>query len=193
MIKHKHHIIPKHMGGSNDETNLVELTIEEHAEAHKILYEKYGLIEDYLAWKGLSGQIGKEQILKEIYSNNAKKMNEKKKGKPAWNKGLTKDDPRVKKYSDKLTGVPKTKEHIENLKKPKKDTSNMGKYQRTEEQKEKLKLAAASQYSAEGRKKHSEIMKSRRKTCSVCGMESNTSNIIRHEKKCKLTATNNFS
>lgn len=54
-MKHKHHIIPKHMGGSDDPSNLVELTIEEHAEAHKKLYEKYGYREDYIAWKGLSG------------------------------------------------------------------------------------------------------------------------------------------
>ena len=40
-IKHKHHIIPKHMGGTDDPSNLIELTVEEHAEAHKILFEKY--------------------------------------------------------------------------------------------------------------------------------------------------------
>jgi hypothetical protein len=34
MIIHKHHIIPKHAGGTNDPSNLVELTIEQHAEAH---------------------------------------------------------------------------------------------------------------------------------------------------------------
>jgi len=33
-MKHKHHIVPKHMGGSDDPSNLIELTIEEHAEAH---------------------------------------------------------------------------------------------------------------------------------------------------------------
>lgn len=32
---HLHHIIPKHMGESDDPDNLVELSIEEHAEAHK--------------------------------------------------------------------------------------------------------------------------------------------------------------
>lgn len=57
MIYHKHHIIPKHMGGKDDPENLVELTIEEHAEAHKKLFEKYGKIEDKIAWLALSGQI----------------------------------------------------------------------------------------------------------------------------------------
>jgi hypothetical protein len=66
MIKHKHHIIPRHVGGTNDPSNIVELTIEEHAEAHHILYEQYGRDEDRLAWLGLSGQIGKDEILKQI-------------------------------------------------------------------------------------------------------------------------------
>lgn len=66
LIKHKHHIIPRHMGGTDDPSNLIELTIEEHAEAHRLLYEKHGRIEDRLAWMGLSGQIGKDEILIEI-------------------------------------------------------------------------------------------------------------------------------
>jgi hypothetical protein len=32
---HKHHIIPKHMGGTNDQENLVEVTIEVHADLHR--------------------------------------------------------------------------------------------------------------------------------------------------------------
>lgn len=52
-MKHKHHIIPKHMGGNDEPENLIELTVVEHAEAHRILYEQHGLWQDYLAWKGL--------------------------------------------------------------------------------------------------------------------------------------------
>lgn len=63
---HKHHIIPRHMGGSDDPSNIVELTIEEHAEAHRKLYEKYGKIEDKLAWKGLLGMIDKEDIIAKL-------------------------------------------------------------------------------------------------------------------------------
>ena len=71
-MKHKHHIIPKHMGGSNDPSNLIELTVEEHAEAHKKLYDEYGNWQDYLAWQGLSGRMGKEELIREKISNTHK-------------------------------------------------------------------------------------------------------------------------
>lgn len=75
-MKHKHHIVPKHMGGTNDPENIVSLTPEEHAKAHQDLYEKYGKIEDYLAWKGLSGLIGKEEIISELMRKNGEKIGE---------------------------------------------------------------------------------------------------------------------
>ena len=66
MIKHKHHIIPRYAGGSDDPSNIIELTIEQHAEAHRTLYEQHGRQEDRWAWLGLSGQIGKDEILRQI-------------------------------------------------------------------------------------------------------------------------------
>ena len=62
-MKHIHHKIPRHAGGTDDPENLIELTIEEHAEAHRLLYEKHGREEDRIAWLGLSAQIGKEEIM----------------------------------------------------------------------------------------------------------------------------------
>ena len=52
------------MGGTDEPDNLVELTIEEHAEAHKKLYEEYGHWQDLLAWKGLSGLLDSDDCLK---------------------------------------------------------------------------------------------------------------------------------
>lgn len=63
-IYHKHHIIPRHMGGSDDPSNLVELTVEEHAEAHKKLYEQYGKEEDKIAYLSLSGQASKPEVMR---------------------------------------------------------------------------------------------------------------------------------
>lgn len=65
-MKHKHHKIPRHMGGSDHPDNLIELTVYEHAEAHRLLYEIHGKHEDYVAWKALSGTIGKEELVREL-------------------------------------------------------------------------------------------------------------------------------
>ena len=55
VFTHIHHIIPKHAGGTDDPSNLVELTIEDHAIAHRMLWKLYGRKEDWCAWTGLSG------------------------------------------------------------------------------------------------------------------------------------------
>lgn len=55
-MKHIHHIIPKHMGGTDDPSNLVELTRKEHAMAHLKLYEEFGKKEDLGAYYLLTGQ-----------------------------------------------------------------------------------------------------------------------------------------
>ncbi len=80
MLTHKHHIIPRHAGGTNDKTNIIELTPEEHAEAHRILFETYGRWQDYLAWQGLSGRMDKEQI-------NREKASKANTGREPWHKG----------------------------------------------------------------------------------------------------------
>lgn len=49
------------MGGTDDPSNLVRLTIEEHAEAHRKLYEEHGNKFDYIAYMALSKQIGYEE------------------------------------------------------------------------------------------------------------------------------------
>jgi hypothetical protein len=61
---HRHHKTPKHAGGTNDASNLELLTVAEHAEAHKLLFERYGREEDRIAWLGLAGLIGKDEIVK---------------------------------------------------------------------------------------------------------------------------------
>lgn len=57
MRKHKHHIVPRHMGGTDDPSNLIELTVEEHADAHRVLFETHGHEYDRIAWLALSGQM----------------------------------------------------------------------------------------------------------------------------------------
>lgn len=62
---HTHHIVPRHAGGTDDPSNLIEVTIEQHAELHLARYLEYGERGDWWAFMGLSGQMGKEEILAE--------------------------------------------------------------------------------------------------------------------------------
>ena len=66
-MKHKHHIVPRHMGGTDDPNNLIEITVEEHAEAHRMLYEQHGHWQDKVAWQGLAGLIGHYDIMREMW------------------------------------------------------------------------------------------------------------------------------
>lgn len=65
-IRHKHRIIPGHMGGTYTPTNVVLLTVAEHAEAHKILFETHGYWQDRVAWQGLARIIGHEEVIRQI-------------------------------------------------------------------------------------------------------------------------------
>jgi len=55
------------MGGTDDPNNLIELSVEEHAEAHRVLYEKYGKWQDKVAWQGLAGLIGHDEVMREMW------------------------------------------------------------------------------------------------------------------------------
>jgi hypothetical protein len=59
---YKHHIIPRHAGGTDEPSNMKEVgSLEEHSEEHRKLYEQYGRWQDKVAWKALSGQIPFEE------------------------------------------------------------------------------------------------------------------------------------
>jgi hypothetical protein len=67
-MKHIHHIIPKHMGGTDDPSNLIELTVEEHSQAHLKLYEQHGKKEDLCAYYMLSGK-AQDPEFRKIYAS----------------------------------------------------------------------------------------------------------------------------
>lgn len=75
------------MGGTDDPSNLIELSVEEHAEAHKKLYEEHGNEYDRIAYDALSGIIKKEEVISQVLSESGKKGGARGKGKTAWNKG----------------------------------------------------------------------------------------------------------
>ena len=74
-MKHKHHIIPKHRGGTDDPSNIIEVSVEEHAELHLAEYLTYGLKEDWLAYRGLSGIIDTVECVREAQSIATSKAN----------------------------------------------------------------------------------------------------------------------
>lgn len=47
----KHHIVPKHCGGTNEITNLIRLTYRQHILAHLLLYRKYNRLGDLIAYR----------------------------------------------------------------------------------------------------------------------------------------------
>ena len=122
-LKHIHHIVPKHMGGTDDPNNLVELTVEEHAEAHRKLYEQYGHWEDNCAYLALSGQIGQDEAMFIARSKGGRKpMSEESKAKLRASCKLRTERQRAngvlekanQKRSQSMKGIVRTPEHINN-------------------------------------------------------------------------------
>ena len=62
MIRHKHHITPKHAGGSDDESNLISVTLTQHTMWHYANWCLWGRLEDRLAYRGLGGQVQGEEL-----------------------------------------------------------------------------------------------------------------------------------
>ena len=157
-MKHIHHIIPKYMGGTDDPSNLIELTVEEHALAHKKLYEEHGNQEDFMAWHMLLGQIGKDEALFMARSIGGKKpMSEESKAKLRESCRLRTERQRAdgtlecanKKRSKTQTGYKKSKEHLENWKKSRQENFEKRKGH-SPETIAKIKAARANQKNVRG-------------------------------------------
>jgi hypothetical protein len=98
---HNHHIVPKYLGGTDDKSNIVRITIDEHAEAHRQLFEMYGDIRDYVAYKSLLKQMEQEErikILSSLGGKNSAKIRKARRNDPHMIKSREK---RSKKYAGK--------------------------------------------------------------------------------------------
>lgn len=158
-IYHIHHIIPRHMGGTDDPSNLISLTVEEHAEAHKKLWEEHGSQYDLIAWRCLSGIISGEEArieaVKVATKGIPKSEEHRKKISQARKENWENNQPLKKKFSDKMKG------------------NDYGKNKKgwipTEETKKRM----------------SESAKNRVKTiveCDICGKKVTYNNISLHKK-----------
>jgi len=136
-VKHKHHIVPKHAGGTDDPSNLVEVSVTQHAMFHYCEWRLHGRWEDKCAWQ--------------VLANNVKH--------PLHVKGRKLTDSQRKDISERMKGnthgaVPCSEEKKEKLRK-----SNTGK-KLTEETKEKLReINIGRKHTEESKKKCSEAGK----------------------------------
>lgn len=86
-MRHNHHLIPKHLGGTDDKNNIIEnISVTRHAMFHYANWLLYKSDGDYIAYKALSGTIGKEELVKELCL-----MGSKKAGKVAKESGQLRD------------------------------------------------------------------------------------------------------
>lgn len=99
---HRHHIIPRHMGGDDSKENLVYLTPEEHAEAHWKLWEEHGKYEDIMAFnylkrsndsRGTGYKQTKDHIKKRISKIDYEEVSRKLKGRTSPTKGMKLGSP----------------------------------------------------------------------------------------------------
>lgn len=65
---HKHHLIPRHAGGTNDPSNIIKVNTALHSFLHKQLYEEHGRWQDKIAYECLSGRISKEEAIRQAQS-----------------------------------------------------------------------------------------------------------------------------
>jgi len=72
-MKHKHHLIPKYLGGSNEPQNLVEDSPTQHSMFHYCNWCLWGNDQDKIAWKALAGYSTKEEIIHQVISLAGKK------------------------------------------------------------------------------------------------------------------------
>ena len=111
------------MGGTDEPSNLITVTPEQHAHLHKILYETHGHWQDYCAWKALSKRIGKEEILRlKQASNKGKKFSDE------WKANISKaksgnilSEETKQKISDSMSGKVRSTEHAKNNTKSRKE------------------------------------------------------------------------
>jgi hypothetical protein len=73
-MKHNHHLLPKHLGGNDDLSNIVAgVSVTRHAMFHYANWQLWKSEGDLIAYRALAGTIGKEKIIEMVLSFAGKK------------------------------------------------------------------------------------------------------------------------
>lgn len=171
-----HHIIPKCLGGTNDEDNLVKLTLREHFVVHLLLAKMYGGALHHAA-----------MIMTGCKKYGSRKHEWLKKNIPA-SSAETRD-----KISKKLKGRPKSEEWKEKVSKPKKNKENYFKDHLSQEERNEMygKHSKGKTYEEiYGIEKAAQLRESRRKTSSRKLEERLRDKSLIDDVKKKLSAIN---
>lgn len=118
---HRHHVIPKYAGGTDDDENIVYLTPEDHAKAHLELFERYGRYEDAQAYNSLRKhwlgsrtidgyRQSSEHIAKRRASIDYEAVSQKLKGRVSPTRGMKFEYRAKPNISEVLRGKSKTEE-----------------------------------------------------------------------------------
>jgi len=68
-MKHNHHLIPRHLGGSDDPSNIIEgVSLTRHAMFHYANWQLWGSEGDWIAYRCLAGSVNKEEIIEMVLS-----------------------------------------------------------------------------------------------------------------------------
>jgi len=166
-MKLKHHIIPKHSGGTNDKDNIIIISPKMHIALHKDRWKVLGEMGDYIAWKMMMGGIVYEEARRE--AARARMLRDNPAKRPEVRKKLSENNSQRRKEVRLKNSLAK----------------------------KKLRADPSSTYNTEEyRKKRSEISKGKnnpmygkavpKKICEFCKKEIDIRNYSRwHGEKCK--------
>jgi hypothetical protein len=139
----KHHIVPKSLGGVDDESNLVNLTPKEHFICHRLLVKMTeGKAKKSMAFAIWQMSSRRNKVSKNRHKPTARVYEMLKKQLSAACKGV----PCSEEHKQKMRGIPKSAEH----------RAKLGQYARTDEHRQILVESRKAQI---GKYKHSEETK----------------------------------
>lgn len=104
-MKHKHRIKPGYEGGEYKEGNVVVLSVTQHAMWHFAEWQRKNNLEDFVAYKMLSGQCGQEEVIRARLSLAGK----------AGGKSLIRDESYRQKMSKANTGKTRAPEQKQQM------------------------------------------------------------------------------